>query len=249
MSLSSIIKLTIKQFLLKFSAKYFYNIKSKNIFYHDIHSTKKYTEMSTCIDLFQQHYELACSKGYTFVKELTDNHKQIMISFDDGFRGLYDNFSFFKEHQIPVTLFVVTDFIGKDDYLNQQEINEMLATGLLTIGSHTCTHAELTKLTKDRVFKELNDSKQILESMFNVPIKTFCFPIGFHNKSIVEMAKSVGYSSVFSSIPGEGVVNTYVQPRLLVQDLSKKTFSYALEGALNIFKSRLKKMHIEENVI
>ena len=62
--------------------------KSKCIFYHDIHSDKQYTDMSTPIELFKKHINIIRASAYEIVSKITKTHGQIEICFDDAFLGL-----------------------------------------------------------------------------------------------------------------------------------------------------------------
>ena len=87
--------------------------RSKVIFYHDIHSDIKYSDMSTPISLFKRHISIIRECGYEIVSKVTKTNGQIEICFDDAFRGLYDNIEFIKENYIPINLFVVPFFVNK----------------------------------------------------------------------------------------------------------------------------------------
>ena len=55
----------------------FWNKKrSKVIFYHDIHSKKKYTSMSTSIRLFKKHIDIILENGYKIVPEINQKYGQ-----------------------------------------------------------------------------------------------------------------------------------------------------------------------------
>lgn len=54
------------------------------------------------------------------------------------------------------------------------------------IGSHTITHRHLTNLPEEEAKYEIEQSKEILEDMFNVDIKKFCPPRGYTNDLLTE---------------------------------------------------------------
>ena len=108
MALSSFIRISI----IRFASLFCTSKKSKVIFYHDIHSDKQYTAMSTPIELFKRHINIIRQRGYEIVSEITKSHGQIEICFDDGFSGLYDNLELIKKLNIPIHLFVISSFLG-----------------------------------------------------------------------------------------------------------------------------------------
>ena len=67
----------------------------------------------------------------------------IWISFDDVDKSVYENaFPILKKYQIPFTLFIIAGQVGNDNYENLNlatwgQIQEMVDSGLATVGSHT----------------------------------------------------------------------------------------------------------------
>lgn len=240
------LKKFFKNRIMQFSALIYNNTSSKVIYYHDIHKNNQlYTDMSTELKLFKQHILKAKEKGYIFVDKISSKNNELMITFDDGFRGLYENFDFFIDNKIPVKLFLITDFINQKNFITTDEIKEMLLSGYLTIGSHTCSHKDMTMQTVDIIKREMQESKQILEQTFGMSIDDFCFPMGFHNEVIVEIGRKVGYKKLYSSIPGPFLTSEFVVKRNLVQDESSNSFGNIINGGLEIFSRRYKKQHIK----
>lgn len=236
----------IKNRILQLAAYIYKNNNSKIIYYHDVNkSNRAYTEMSTSMELFKQHMLIAKHQEYKFVSEIVSPQKELMITFDDGFRGLYENFDFFIENRIPVKLFLITDFLGMENYVSIDEVKEMLSSGYLSIGSHTCTHEDMTMQTITDIQKEMDESKKILERTFECSIDDFCFPRGFYNEKIVEIGKEVGYKKLYSSVPGAYDSSDFVLKRNLVQDVEPSVFKYILDGALEIFRNRYYKQHLK----
>lgn len=54
------------------------------------------------------------------------------------------------------------------------------------IGSHTITHRHLTKIPVSEAKKEIHDSKQMLEIMYNKTITKFCPPRGYTNDELTK---------------------------------------------------------------
>ena len=78
MALSTRIRISI----VSFASLFYFKKRSKVIFYHDIHSDKKYTEMSTPIEVFKNHIQIILENGYEIVAEITKPIGQIEICFD-----------------------------------------------------------------------------------------------------------------------------------------------------------------------
>lgn len=62
--------------------------------------------------------------------------------------------------------------------LKWSEVNEMLQSGLVSIGGHTHTHAILTKCRPEDVERELSVSRGIIEKSTAKPCRLFCYPNG-----------------------------------------------------------------------
>lgn len=75
--------------------------------------------------------------------------------------------------------------------MNWDELKSMQASGLVDIGSHTCSHKRLTdRLTVTELEYEINNSKTILENQLDQKIDLFCFPNGDYNQTALELVKA-----------------------------------------------------------
>lgn len=237
-------KQIIKSTLMKLSSIIYRNDDSKVIYYHDVHSNDSYTSMSTSLELFKKHIDIMQEQGYTIVDKITHPEREVLITFDDGFRGLYENFSYFREHHIPVKIFLIVEYLGGKNYLSKAEVFELLNTGLVTIGSHTLTHRNLDELTEDEMVVELQESKRRLEEMFEVGIEEFCYPRGRFNPKVAEMARKSGYRLQYSCLPGSFLESDDIVRRNFVQHESPKDFLYHLQGGGEIFYRRYLKQQV-----
>ncbi len=127
----------------------------------------------------------------------------IALTFDDGYEDFYfQAFPLLKKYQMKGTIYVIYDFIGRKGYLNEAEIKELITSGLVELGSHTLDHAALAGLKPDIAWKEIYDTKQLLEKMFGVSVPSFAYPYGSFSKDTVAMVKKAGYTNAVSVIPG-----------------------------------------------
>ena len=232
MALSSFIRISI----IRFTSLFFSSKKSKVIFYHDIHSDKQYTDMSTPIKLFKRHIQFIRENGYEIVSEITENNRQIEICFDDGFSGFYDNIKIINSLEIPITIFVITSLIGSENYLTKTQIIELNENPLVNFQSHTHTHPNLPILSDKNLDFELLKSKKILEDICNKDVEAVCYPEGKFNNRVIDKSKNNGYTKQYSSIPGfyynEFTLN--VKKRSLVQFADEKEFLAILKGGDHI---------------
>ena len=61
----------IKNTIINLSALIKNSDDSKCIFYHDIHSDNRFTDMSTSVDLFEKHISIIRELGFEIVHEIT----------------------------------------------------------------------------------------------------------------------------------------------------------------------------------
>lgn len=68
--------------------------------------------------------------------------------------------------------------ISQGQAMNWDMVEELAASGLVTIGAHTVTHRALTTLSEDDVRNEIVESSAILEKRVSRPIRHFAYPFG-----------------------------------------------------------------------
>ena len=79
--------------------------------------------------------------------------------------------------------------------LTWEQLGEMVASGLCTVGSHSMTHPGLTRVPLEAVKQELEESKRIIEAHLPVTVKHFSYPHSMTNEEIQQLVKSSGYES------------------------------------------------------
>jgi peptidoglycan/xylan/chitin deacetylase (PgdA/CDA1 family) len=138
----------------------------------------------------------------------------IVITFDDGFEDFYRNaFPAAQKHDIPLTLFMVTEGIGgtnkwmhqrgkpKRKLLNQNELLSCAKAGV-TIGSHTLTHPRLTEVDDKTANNEIKLSKMHLQDILQQEVKHFAYPYGLYDPNHLEIIEEAGYESACSTRSG-----------------------------------------------
>ncbi len=235
----------IKNTIINLSARIKNSDDSKCIFYHDIHSENRFTDMSTPVDLFVKHINVIRDLDFEIVHEITKEKNQISISFDDGFKGLYENIGIINQLEIPITIFVVCSFLDRDNFLSTNNLKELAKNKFIKIQSHTLSHSELPTLDSDSLQMDLQKSKEVLESICDTEINSICFPKGLFDKSTIKKSSEVGYNKQFSSLPGSYYSEVFpsVKRRSLVQFAAEKEFRSILRGGDNILYNWYYKKH------
>lgn len=154
--------------------------------------------------LKKHHYRVLDLEEY--IKAVKSNakidRKTVVLTFDDGYRN---NFTaalpILKKFNFPATIFIQVDGIGRDDYMSEDEIRELLRNGI-KIGSHTMHHGFLPNLSPELKEMEIKLSKERLESMFNIPISVFSYPGGGFDEEARKMVIDAGYIGATATHPG-----------------------------------------------
>ena len=166
-------------------------------------------------DMLERQILFLKANGYTPIslKELeqaaragkSSIEKPVMLTFDDGYRDNYEKlFPLLKKYNVPALIFLITDRIDSPGYLTWEQVKEMLASGLVDFGSHTCSHRRLRSLSDEEIAEELTRSKRILEENLVVAVTAFCYPYGaggFDKRVRPQVAKA-GYQFDFSTKKG-----------------------------------------------
>ncbi len=122
-----------------------------------------------------------------------DADKLFVLTFDDGFEDVYHNaFPLMKERGIPFTLYLTSRPIDTGEPLDPRypdarpltwdQVNEMAATGLATIGAHTHTHLDLRTATADQIRDELDRSNMAIARSTGRAPRHFTYPRGWWSK-------------------------------------------------------------------
>lgn len=110
----------------------------------------------------------------------------VVVTFDDGTVDFIDHaVPALVRHGVPAVMYIATDFIERQrpfPYdgapLSWSALAEAVSTGLVTVGSHTHTHAVMDHLGPDQAEDELRRSIQLIEDRLGVPAWHFAYPKG-----------------------------------------------------------------------
>ncbi|MFA4843018.1 MAG: polysaccharide deacetylase family protein [Candidatus Omnitrophota bacterium] len=172
--------------------------------------------------------------------------KTTAITFDDGYRDNYIYaFPILKKYNLPATIFIIVNEVGRPqgDKLSWDEIKEMQASGLITIGSHTLTHKYLEEIkTEGELRKEVFDSKRILEDKLSRQVNIFSYPSGTFTPLMRGLVIEAGYKLAAATNPGKNYPNNdiFALKRLRISSTSDNLFVFWFEttGYYTFFKER-----------
>jgi peptidoglycan/xylan/chitin deacetylase (PgdA/CDA1 family) len=91
---------------------------------------------------------------------------------------------------------------GRRRYIDWAEAREMSACGI-TFGSHTMTHANLTRLTAAALDRELRGSLDVLRAQEGVNwVPALAYPNGDYTAEVAAATRAAGYRAALTTRPG-----------------------------------------------
>ncbi len=113
-----------------------------------------------------------------------DARDPIVVTFDDGTADFVDvALPLLVRHRVPAVLYVATDFIEAGRAfpeggtpLSWSAVRDALSTGLVTIGSHTHTHALFDRVDVSTATHELDRSTELIGERTGVVAEHFAYP-------------------------------------------------------------------------
>jgi peptidoglycan/xylan/chitin deacetylase (PgdA/CDA1 family) len=102
------------------------------------------------------------------------------------------------------------------------------------IGAHSVHHVPLSVINYNEQLKEIKDSKELLESRLQLPVKYFSYPYGAkkdYTIDTVNICKSLDFALSFSNFPGYigRYTDRFQLPRVLVRNINLSEFKTHLK--------------------
>lgn len=164
-----------------------------------------------------------------------DADQIVALTFDDGYSDTYTTaFPLLKIHGLPFTIFIATSYIGTDSErsLTWSQLEDMSATGLVTLGAHTHTHADVRRLEEAELVEELEISDSMIESRLGVRPRHFAYPWGYWAEHADAVIRDRYSSAVLGAPPSR--ISEAFDPFLIHR------FPVQLSDGTRWFESRLK---------
>ncbi len=167
--------------------------------------------------------------------------RAVVISFDDGYESVYRYaFPVLKKYRLPATVFVYTDFLGGGDALTWAQLQEMQASGLIDVQSHSKSHRNLVERRageSDERYRanldaEMRVPRELLERRLPpLKVRYLAYPFGDANEAVLEAAARNGIELGATVVPGGNAF--YAQPLML-----RRTMIFG-DTSLEGFKAKL----------
>lgn len=198
--------------------------------YHSV-STHRRDALAVRTQDFEHQMSWLAARGYRSITlgsyiegSFSFGDKIVILTFDDGYMDNYtEAFPILEKYGFVGTFFVVSDYVGTDHVfywderklessssrdwyalLRWEHLEEMLRHGM-EVGSHTCTHPELTKVSREACTEELLRSRRDLEARLGSEIVSFCYPRGDLDDRVIQCVRDTGYSCAVVSPERRGI--------------------------------------------
>ena len=157
------------------------------------------------------------------VYSVETNEKQVAISFDAawGADKTEKIMQICKEYNAGATFFLVGFWVDK----YQDMVKKIDANGF-EIGTHSNTHPDMTKLSKDSVKQELQTCVSLIENLTEKKVELFRPPFGAYNNTVIEVSKELGL------IPIQWSVDSLDWKGLSAKDITTRIINGAKNGSI-----------------
>lgn len=149
--------------------------------------------------------------------------RAVVLSFDDGYESFYRYaFPVLKKYGLPATVFVYTDFLGGGDALSWAQLQELHASGLVDVQSHTKSHRNLVERrageSEERyrvnLEAELRVPRELLQRRLSrLQVTHLAYPFGDADATVQEAAARNGFDLGATVVPGGNAF--FAQPLML----------------------------------
>lgn len=156
--------------------------------------------------IFEQQIEGLIANNYKFIttNELAkiinsnkpDNNNYVALTFDDGYRDFYtDVFPILKKYNVKATVYIIYNFLNSNNYMYSWQVEEIIESQLVEIGSHTNNHTYLKGTNNEIITEEIVSSKKLIEDEFNITVNSFAYPYGAYNDFAQQQVEKAGYTN------------------------------------------------------
>lgn len=140
--------------------------------------------------------------------------KVVGITLDDGYQSNVSHaLPILKQHGFSATCYVVSGRLGQHNewdaalgmakaaLMSGEEMRAWVDAGM-EVGSHTCSHADLSRLSLAEARHELLQSKSDLENLLQKPVTQFCYPYGHFSPEHEALVSQAGYEAATTTYRG-----------------------------------------------
>ena len=171
----------------------------------------KYPSTNIKLDDFKSHINLIENSKFQFIshEQFEDSikknnlDKKILLTIDDGFYSFYKNaWPILKEKKIPFIIFINTETVGSNGYMNWSQIKEISQFNFVHIGNHSHSHDYLADKNNEEIKKDLQTSIEIFKKKLNYETIFHAYPFGEYKNSYKKIVQNLGFQYAFGQHSG-----------------------------------------------
>lgn len=133
--------------------------------------------------------------AYEFLSERQDQNERpkALVTFDDGFAdNLVNATPILEEFETPALLFAAKYPVSSrlETFLSEEQLSELAAHPLWTIGAHGTSHLSLTSLQPSDVELDIDECVEWLHTLTGIRPRWFAYPYGRHSSSVLSVVQA-----------------------------------------------------------
>jgi peptidoglycan/xylan/chitin deacetylase (PgdA/CDA1 family) len=97
-------------------------------------------------------------------------------------------FPLLQEYNCKATFFVISGLVGQEHYMTEEQLQELSASGLVDIESHTDSHEQLETLSRAEQEQEMTESQLLLARITRKIPYVLAYPSGSRNADTLDLA-------------------------------------------------------------
>ena len=116
----------------------------------------------------------------------------VVVTFDDGTPDFHEVVvPLLERYRVPATLYLATRLAETRAGVTWSQLSEAVATGLVDVGSHTHSHADLSHASEAEAREEMRRSKDLIEDRLGAPCRHFAYPWSVGSPAAVHAARGL----------------------------------------------------------
>ena len=204
--------------MLSISKSFAVNLNANNgvitLMYHRFNENK-YPSTNIRNEVFVEHLneinkskiEFLTFKNFEKIIKNNIDNNYLLLTIDDAFESFYLNaWPILKEKKIPFLLFVSTREVGNYGYMTWDNIREVAASELATIGNHSHSHEYMIDWEDKDIKLDLENSIKIFKKELGYSPKMFSYPFGEYSLNFKKIVTDLKFEYAFGQ--HSGVIDT-----------------------------------------
>ena len=174
--------------------------------------------------------------------------KVVIVSFDDGFRSVYENAApIMEKYGIKGNVYLPTGYIGNDPHFMDWDMVQKLQEGSFEMQAHTHNHVDVRTLDEQALQEQIQASDELFREKLGYLPRAFCLPFGTYDSASIKKIRNTGrYDYILGSYYGNLQIGKKdrVLPRIgISNDDTMEDFAAKLQGKRN-WKGPLQRLRL-----